>query len=405
MSRRFFRILHQRLGSGAIEVHRPGREPRLIGTGAPQVAWHFHDPAAIDRIAQDPHFELGETFIEGGWDTGPGQLRSLIRLLMTSVDDRQDRWRRWAGWLLQPRNHASRARRNVAHHYDVDGWLFERLLDPEMFYSCAYFREPEMSLQQAQRAKCAHIMAKLRLVPGQRVLDIGSGWGGLSLYLARHAGVEVTGLTLSQEQLKLARRRAAEAGLQGQVRFLPEDYREHRGRYQRVVSVGMFEHVGRCHYPDFFAAVAGLLDPDGVALLHTIGTSGRPQPTNPWVSKHIFPGGYNPSLAEVTGAIADSPLLATDVEVLRLHYAETLKAWLHNLEGHRDAIVERFDDRFFRTWQFYLASSEGAFRWWHLVVYQVQLALHNNSVPLTRDYLYQSDKTCGAALSGDQYSL
>lgn len=388
MSRQFFRVLGDRLSTGRIEVHQPGRAPRTVGRGAPRVSWHFHDRGAIRRIARDPHFELGETYIEGGWDAGPGQLRTLIRLLMSSVDDRQDSWRRWSGRLLQPYNHAARARRNVAHHYDVDGWLFERLLDPGMFYSCAYYSEPSLTLEQAQQQKCRHIMAKLRLSPGQRILDIGSGWGGLAVYLARHADVEVTGLTLSVEQLKVSRQRAAEAGLEHRVRFLPEDYREHRGGYQRIVSVGMFEHVGRRHYPDFFAAVAELLDDDGVALLHTIGTSARPQPTNPWVSKHIFPGGYNPSLPELTAGITDSPLLATDVEVLRLHYADTLKAWLDNLESHHQAVAERFDERFFRTWQFYLATSEGAFRWWNLVVYQVQLALKNDSLPITRDYLY-----------------
>jgi cyclopropane-fatty-acyl-phospholipid synthase len=387
LSPRFFTVLPDRLRNGSIPVHRPGHDPVILGSGVPQVTWRFHDLKAIARIARDPDFELGETYTQGAWDTAPGELPVLLRLLMTSFDDRHGCWRNRLDALLRPRNRIARAYRNVAHHYDIDEWLFRRFLDPQMFYSCAYFRDPGMSLEQAQQEKCRLIMNKLLLQPGQRILDIGCGWGGLALYLARHANVEVTGLTLSTEQLRIARERAKQAGLSDRVQFLAEDYREHRGDYPRIVSVGMFEHVGRRHYPAFFSSVSERLTDDGIALLHTIGTSGPAQPTNPWVHKHIFPGGYNPSLPELSSAIANSPLLATDIEVLRLHYAETLKAWFQRLETHQVAISERFDERFFRTWQFYLAASEGAFRWWQLVVYQVQLAKQNDSVPLTRDYL------------------
>jgi cyclopropane-fatty-acyl-phospholipid synthase len=393
LSHHFFKTLADRLRNGSIAIHRPGHDPVILGSGAPQVTWTFHDPKAIGRIARDPDFELGETYIEGAWDTAPGELPALLRLLMTSFDDRHGHWRNRLGDLLRPRNRIARAYRNVAHHYDVDAWLFQRFLDPEMFYSCAYFRRPGLSLEQAQQEKCRLIMKKLLLRPGDKVLDIGCGWGGLALYLARHADVEVTGLTLSDEQLRIARQRAKDAGLDERVRFLGEDYRQHRGNYQRIVSVGMFEHVGRRHYRDYFAAVSDRLDDDGIALLHTIGTSGPPQPTNPWVHKHIFPGGYNPSLPELTGAIATSPLLATDIEVLRLHYADTLKAWLECFDANRSVITERFDERFFRTWQFYLAASEGAFRWWRLVVYQLQLARQNDAAPLTRDYLVDTDES------------
>jgi cyclopropane-fatty-acyl-phospholipid synthase len=262
-------------------------------------------------------------------------------------------------------------------------------LDTDLQYSCAYFPDPSVGLDQAQRAKQAHIAGKLLLRPGQSVLDIGSGWGGLGLYLARNFGVEVTGLTLSVEQQKVATERARQAGLANRVRFQVRDYREETGRYDRIVSVGMFEHVGARYYPEYFGAMKTLLKPDGVALLHSIGRLDRPGTTNPWLRKYIFPGGYSPALSEIVGAIEKTGLAMTDIEVLRLHYAMTLSHWRSRFEANRSRAAQLYDERFCRMWEFYLVGSELAFRRMGMVVFQVQIARDQEAVPLTRDYLWE----------------
>ena len=252
-----------------------------------------------------------------------------------------------------------------------------------------------ISLEEAQRAKCRHIMNKLCLQPGQRVLDIGCGWGGLAFYLAEHADVKVTGLTLSREQLRVAESRARERGLEGRVDFRLQDYREHHGSYDRIVSVGMFEHVGVRHYRDYFDQVRRLLVHDGIALLHTIGRHGAPGTTNPWIEKYIFPGGYNPALSEVTRAIERSGLVSCDIEILRQHYAKTLVLWHQRFHAHRAEIAQRMGERFCRMWEFYLATCEAAFRWRDLVVFQIQLTHRMGAVPITRDYLYREGDNAG----------
>jgi cyclopropane-fatty-acyl-phospholipid synthase len=257
-----------------------------------------------------------------------------------------------------------------------------------MYYSCAYFAAPGLDLEAAQRAKAEHIAAKLRLAPGQRVLDIGSGWGALALHLAQHHGVRVTGLTLSRRQLAVAERAAAERGLCDRVQFLLQDYREHVGEYDRVVSVGMFEHVGRPFYARFFRQVARVLQPGGVALLHTICRLGPPGTTNAWVRKYIFPGGYSPALSELTDGIEHSALKVMDMELLRRHYALTLNAWQARFQRHRAEVAERMGEAFCRMWEFYLAACEASFEIGDLAVAQVQLAARVDAVPLTRDYLY-----------------
>jgi len=280
-----------------------------------------------------------------------------------------------------------RARRNVAHHYDLSDQLYELFLDRDRQYSCAYFRSPEDELETAQQNKKRHIAAKLLLQPGHKVLDIGSGWGGLALYLAAECGCEVTGLTLSEEQHKVSQGRAAAAGLADRVRFHLRDYREEEGQYDRIVSVGMFEHVGVVQYPTFFRKVNQLLTPDGVALLHSIGRMEGPGTTNPWLRKYIFPGGYSPALSEVVPAVERERLWITDIEILRLHYAETLCNWRGRFEENRERIRALYDERFCRMWELYLVGAELAFRRDRHLNFQMQLAKQVGTVPLTRDYI------------------
>jgi cyclopropane-fatty-acyl-phospholipid synthase len=303
------------------------------------------------------------------------------------------RWRRLTRWLSQF-NYASRARRNVAHHYDLSDRLYEIFLDRDRQYSCAYFSTPGETLEEAQIGKKRHIAAKLHLDrPGLSVLDIGSGWGGLALDLARDCGAKVLGVTLSKEQIELARTRAQKAGLAERCRFEPVDYRALSGTFDRIVSVGMFEHVGVPYYPAFFAKLRALLNDDGVALLHTIGRTDGPGVTSPWTAKYIFPGGYTPALSEVVPVIERAGLIVTDVEVLRLHYAETLKEWRRRFKAQWNAVAAIYDERFCRMWEFYLAGAEASFRREGLVVFQIQIAKRIDALPLTRDYMLESERT------------
>ena len=289
-------------------------------------------------------------------------------------------------------NWERKSRRNVAHHYDLEGRLFDLFLDADRQYSCAYFTDPANSLDQAQDDKKAHIAAKLALAPGQRVLDIGCGWGGMALYLNRLANVDVLGITLSEEQLKVARARAAAAGVADRVRFELLDYPAVTGQFDRIVSVGMFEHVGPRHFRSFFAKAKSLLSEDGVMLLHTIGRMGKPSTTDPFTAKYLFPGGYNPSLSEVVAASEKTRLILTDVEVLRLHYAQTLDIWLERTHAARDDIIRLYDERFFRLWEFYLAGASGAFRYGGLVNFQLQYARNRGTLPITRDYMRDAEQ-------------
>ena len=300
------------------------------------------------------------------------------------------------GERLAARVHApgywiERARANVHHHYDLDERLYRLFLDEDLQYSCAYFPHEGMSLDEAQLAKKRHIAAKLALRPGQHVLDIGSGWGGLALSLAGWAGVRVTGVTLSGEQQKVASERAARAGLGGDATFLLKDYRELSQRFDRIVSVGMFEHVGIGHYDEFFRTCAGLLAEDGVMLLHSIGRFDGPGATNPWINKYIFPGGYIPALSEVIPAVERAGLIIADIEILRLHYAKTLRAWRERFLARREEAAAIYDERFCRMWEFYLAASELAFRNQDMMVFQMQLVKDQTVLPLTRGYMEEAE--------------
>ena len=362
------------------------------GSGRP-IAVRFTTARAQRALLLDPELRLGETYMDGTLVVEQGSIADVLSILLQQERIAAANW----AWLprllrylfrrLQQFNLRSRARHNVAHHYDLDGRLYSLFLDGDQQYSCAYFDSPDVSLDDAQLAKKRHLAAKLRLKPGASVLDIGCGWGGLALYLAEIAGARVNGITLSQEQYRRAQNRAMERGLTQQATFRLLDYRDVKGRFDRIVSVGMFEHVGVSFYDMFFDKCANLLSEDGVALLHTIGRTSRPGITNPWIAKYIFPGGYIPSLSEVVPAIERAQLIVTDVEILQLHYAETLKAWRQRFLAHREEAERLYDRRFVRMWEFYLACSEMAFREGDMVVFQIQMAKRKGLTPATRDYI------------------
>jgi cyclopropane-fatty-acyl-phospholipid synthase len=361
------------------------------GTGPP-VALRFATPAAERGVILDPELKLGESYMDGTLTVEQGSIADVLAVLQgpTAAPPLWARPRQLVRYLrrrLKQLNWRGRARRNVAHHYDLDDRLYSLFLDAERQYSCAYFEHAGQSLDDAQLAKRRHLAAKLLIAPRQRVLDIGCGWGGLALYIAQTCGACVTGITLSQHQLAVARGRATEKGLGAIADFQLRDYREVTGPFDRIVSVGMFEHVGVGFYDAFFRKCRAALADDGIMLLHAIGRSEGPKFTNPWIAKYIFPGGYIPALSEVLPAIERAGLLVTDIEILRLHYAETLRAWRQRFLAHREEVERIYDRRFVRMWEFYLAASEMAFREQALMVFQIQLTRRQGVVPTTRDYI------------------
>ena len=372
------------------------------GAGKP-VHVRFNTTKTEWLVAYNPEFYLGQCYAEGKLDLLEGDMFDLLETVFTGNPDGGLEYKPWMKLLEKIRyglryfrenNIANRARRNVQHHYDLTGALYDLFLDADRQYSCAYFETPETGLEEAQLAKKRHIAAKMVMNrPGLSVLDIGCGWGGMALYLARNLGARVKGVTLSDEQLAIARKRASEGGLEGEVRFDLQDYRHVDEKFDRIVSVGMFEHVGRPFYDTYFKKAAEILKKDGVMLVHTIGRTDTPTATNPFIDKYIFPGGYIPSLSEVMPSIEKSGLKITDIEILRLHYAETLKAWRERFMARREEAKALYDEKFCRIWEFYLASSESAFRWQNLVIFQFQLAHDQKAVPLTRDYI-QSAEAC-----------
>jgi len=397
-------ILRRLITLGRLTVCWPdGRFTTYAGPAGsgPEAGLRIRDRRTVRRLVLNPLLAVGESYMNGGLEpldcgiyevldvcavnlmaNDRGHPVAHVRSLINTILRRIDQY-----------NPAPRARRNVAHHYDLNGRLYSLFLDRDRQYSCAYFPRGDETLEQAQAAKKRHIAAKLCLDrPDLHVLDIGCGWGGLALSLAREHGARVTGITLSAEQLAEARSRAASEGLADRVSFEMLDYRAVTQRFDRIVSVGMFEHVGVVHYRAFFDTVARCLAPDGVALLHAIGRSGGPGSTNPWIAKYIFPGGYCPALSEVLPPIEASGLVATDIEVLRLHYAETLRHWRRRFAANRDTIGTLYDERFCRMFEFYLAGSEISFRREDNMVFQIQLAHKQTAVPLTRDYISDTER-------------
>jgi len=368
------------------------------GTGDP-VSVRFTTPAAEWGILLDPELKFGESYMNGTFVVEQGSIADVLAVML-GQNSEVPYWAR-PQWLLrylhrrlQQFNPRRRARHNVAHHYDLDGRLYSLFLDADRQYSCGYFETPDATLDDAQLAKKRHLAAKLLLRDDRdlRVLDIGCGWGGLGLYLAEVAGADVTGITLSQEQHAIANERSAEKGLSARARFKLQDYRDVGGPFDRIVSVGMFEHVGVNHYEVFFRKCAQLLADDGVMVLHSIGRSEGPGITNPWIAKYIFPGGYIPALSEVLPYVEKAGLLVTDIEILRLHYAETLKAWRERFLAHREEVERIYDQRFVRMWEFYLAASEMSFREQNMMNFQIQITKKQGVTPMTRDYIAREER-------------
>jgi cyclopropane-fatty-acyl-phospholipid synthase len=365
------------------------------GTGRP-VSARFVDPTTERRILLNPELYLGEAYMDGTFVVEDGSIADALAVLLDQPE-MVPRWARLQWWLrylirrFRQFNPRAKSKDNVAHHYDLDGRLYSLFLDADKQYSCAYFETPDATLDDAQLAKKRHLAAKLLIRPGNRVLDIGSGWGGLGLYLAEMTGADVTGVTLSTEQLQVANARAAEKDLSQSARFLLEDYRDIPGPFDRIVSVGMFEHVGVDFYETYFRRCAELLSDDGVMMLHSIGRSTGPDVTSPWITKYIFPGGYIPALSEVMPAIEKAGLLVCDMEILRLHYAQTLKAWRERFTARREEAVRLYDERFARMWEFYLAASEMSFRKQNMMNFQLQLTKRQGVVPMTRDYVAREE--------------
>jgi cyclopropane-fatty-acyl-phospholipid synthase len=361
------------------------------GTGT-AVSVRFLTTEAERRILINPELTLGEIFMDGTFVVENGSIADVLAILLDQPEI-LPRWAKLQWWLRYLVRHAQqfnprpRSRNNVARHYDLDGRLYSLFLDADKQYSCAYFETPDATLDDAQLSKKRHLAAKLLIERGDRVLDIGSGWGGLGLYLAEMSGANVTGVTLSTEQLQVSNARAAEKNLARSAKFLLEDYRDIPGPFERIVSVGMFEHVGVDFYETYFRRCAELLTDDGVMVLHSIGRSDGPDATNPWIAKYIFPGGYIPALSEVIPAIERAGLLVCDIEILRLHYAETLKAWRERFVARREEAVRLYDERFARMWEFYLASSEMSFRKQNMMNFQIQITKRQGVVPMTRDYI------------------
>ena len=411
MNRLLQRVIAGLVRTGNLSITDPKGSTHTFGDGSGDpVHVVIHSTRAERAIAFDPMLAAPEAYMDGDLDIVEGDTLGLLRIAFQNmgpggvdavwskaIEGVRNAFRR-----LQQVNTTSRARRNVERHYDLSGELYRLFLDADMQYSCAYFERPDMTLEEAQEAKKRHIAAKLRMKPGQSVLDIGSGWGGLGLYLAKTFEAEVLGVTLSTEQHAVATERAQSERLDNHVHFEIKDYRDLSERFDRIVSVGMFEHVGINHYRTFFDKCATLLKPDGVMLLHTIGRSGPPAATSAFMRKYIFPGGYIPALSEVMPAIEKTGMVVSDVEILRLHYADTLKNWRERFLANRDRAKRIYDERFCRMWEFYLAASEAAFRWQDLVVFQIQLTRKNDTLPITRGYIEKCEKALALHETGDR---
>jgi cyclopropane-fatty-acyl-phospholipid synthase len=398
MLRRLFGSI---IKTGTLTLTLVGGRSMRFGSGKPEIGIRFHDSRAALELATNPELKLGELYMDGRLTVENGDIAALLDFLIHNLSLSRppgvvrmaQAWRRITRPIAQ-RNYSSRAQKNVAHHYDLSSQLYDLFLDWDHQYSCAYFSAPGETLDEAQIGKKRHIAAKLFLDrPDLSVLDIGSGWGGMALDLARDCGAKVLGVTLSQEQIALSRMRAQKAGLADRCRFELVDYRALNGTFDRIVSVGMFEHVGVPYYHAFFDKLRALLKDDGVSLLHFIGRSDGPGVTNSWIAKYIFPGGYTPALSEVLPIIERCGLIVTDIEVLRFHYAETLREWRRRFKAQWKTAAALYDERFCRMWEFYLAGAEAGFRRDGLAVYQIQMTKQIDTLPLTRDYMFEMERT------------
>jgi cyclopropane-fatty-acyl-phospholipid synthase len=394
----FDKFLRHLIRDGDLTVTFADGHVRRYGNGkGPAVAITLHDAHLPRRIVLSPDMAVGEGYMDGRLTIEDDDVHGFLSLAIRNISAQGQPWyRRPLEGLrrlkrrLDQFNPVARARANVAHHYDLSGELYDLFLDEDRNYSCAYFRDPSMTLEEAQEAKKRHIAGKLLIEPGMKVLDIGCGWGGMGLTLARDYCAEVTGVTLSEEQHAMANARAEKAGLSDKARFHLMDYRDVEGQFDRIVSIGMFEHVGVPHYSEYFKIVRELLDDNGVALIHSIGRIGPSSTNNAWINKYIFPGSHVPTLTEAVGYVDHHAMVISDIEVLRTHYAHTLDKWYNNFTASNQKIDLTKDERFVRMWKFYLASMATSFRHGRLLVYQIQLSKKFLSVPITRDYLYQT---------------
>jgi len=395
------RIIKRLVRIGNLTVTSADGTTQTFGDGSGEpIHIIFRTSHAERTVAMDPMLALPEAFMDSELDIVKGDVLGLLHLAYENMGPNgvEAAWTkalegfRQAFRRLQQLNTTTRSRRNVQRHYDLSGDMYKLFLDDDMQYSCAYFEHPDATLEEAQLAKKRHIAAKMRMKPGLSVLDIGSGWGGLGLYLARNFEADVLGVTLSTEQHGVSTERAHAEGLENHVHFELRDYRHLTERFDRIVSVGMFEHVGVNHYRTFFEKCATLLKPDGVMVLHSIGRNGPPSATNAFIRKYIFPGGYIPALSEVLPVIEKCGLMVTDIEILRLHYAETLKNWRERFMANREKAKAIYDERFCRMWEFYLAGSEASFRWQEMMNFQIQLTRRNDTLPITRDYMAEAEQ-------------
>lgn len=401
------KMLGKLLKRGELTIIDASGKERVFGKPDPElrpVTVRVTDNRVAIQIARDPALGTAETWMDDRLQLVDGEIIDLVRLIRRNLRweerDGPGRFTKKTGKLrhkLEMLNWKSRSRRNVAHHYDIGGDLYRLFLDPDMQYSCAYFTDPSNSIEQAQLDKKAHLASKLLLEPGQRVLDIGCGWGGLALYLNRVADVDVLGITLSTEQLAVARRRAEEAGVADRVKFELMDYRDVEGPFDRIISVGMFEHLGPPFFRTYFKKIRSLLTPEGVALIHTMGRMGKPGTTDRFMIKYIFPGGYLPALSEIVGASERERLIMSDCETLRLHYVYTLKAWYDRFAAKEEEITRLYDQRLFRLYAFYLAASMTMFTDGAMVVYQLQYLRSRYAAPIMRDYMLDAEKKLRAA--------
>ncbi len=404
----FERVLQRLVSRGQLTVFLANGRHIMVGQpdpAFPDLVLRFADKKVPLDIVKDPRLGFAEAWMDGRITIEGGGIMEFLSMLRAnnpwesgrSIDDKSafSRGFKTVRQKLWRANHKARSKANVAHHYDLSGALYELFLDRDRQYSCAYFPDAAnaagISLEQAQEDKKAHIAAKLALKPGMKVLDIGCGWGGMALYLHRTCGVDVTGITLSEEQLKVARQRAQDAGVTDHVRFELIDYRDMTGQFDRIVSVGMFEHVGTAHYRTFYNKCRDLLTPAGVMLIHTIGRMGGPGITDAFTQKYIFPGGYIPALSEMIQGSEDTRLMVTDVEVLRVHYGLTIREWYKRTLAHKAEIVALYDERFYRLWTFYLAGAATVFEHGGMVNFQVQYARDRHALPITRDYIGEAE--------------
>jgi cyclopropane-fatty-acyl-phospholipid synthase len=394
-------VLNRLIKKGTLSIVRTDGSTLEFGGGpGSEVTMRLHDKNLLSKLAQDFTLHLGEAYMDGRFTIDPPcNLYDLMELFAVNYHEAPIMPWDFISELISPitrhiqqTNSRASSRRNVAHHYDISADFFKLILDKDMQYSCAYFKDPSNDLDTAQLDKRRLIASKLLLKPGMKVLDIGCGYGGLAIYLAKTFGVEVTGITLSEEQFAVAKARARQEGLSHKVNFRIQDYREEKGQYDRIVSVGMFEHVGPQHYREFFKRMKSLLTKDGVALLHYIGRMDIPGEGDNWILKYIFPGGYVPAFSEVMPKIEKSGLWVTDIEILRMHYAYTLMAWRANFERNRDIILKMYDERFCRMWEYFLIGAEFQFRYGRMVIFQLQITRDLDAVPLTRDYMFEAQK-------------